>query len=106
MKAKPDIILASVSGYGQSGPLKNYMGYGPAMPPLTGLSAATGYVNGGPEEFGLSMPDPTAGLTAALAVVQALHNRQRTGKGDHLDISMWEATGALSIEAWMDQVLY
>ena len=105
VKAKPDIILASVSGYGQSGPLKNYMGYGPAMPPLTGLSAATGYVDGGPEEFGLSMPDPTAGLTAALAVVQALHNRQRTGKGDHLDISMWEATGALSIEAWMDHVL-
>jgi len=105
VKAKPDIILASVSGYGQSGPLKDYMGYGPAMPPLTGLSAATGYVGGGPEEFGLSMPDPTAGLTAALAVVQALHNRQRTGKGDHLDISMWEATGALSIEAWMDHVL-
>ncbi len=99
---KPSIILASISGYGQTGPLKNYMGYGPAMPPLTGLSAATGYINGGPEEFGLSMPDPTAGLTAALAVVQALDTRYRTGKGDHLDISMWEATAALSIEAWMD----
>ena len=98
---KPDIILASISGYGQTGPLKNYMGYGPAMPPLTGLSAATGYIDGGPEEFGLSMPDPTAGLTAALAVVQALDNRHRTGEGDHLDISMWEATAALSIEAWM-----
>ncbi len=98
---KPDIILASISGYGQTGPLKHYMGYGPAMPPLTGLSAATGYLDGGPEEFGLSMPDPTAGLTAALAVVQALDNRYHTGKGDHLDISMWEATAALSIEAWM-----
>jgi len=101
-KANPHIILASISGYGQSGPLKHYMGYGPAMPPLTGLSAATGYIDGGPEEFGLSMPDPTAGLTAALAVVQALDNKHKTGKGDHLDISMWEATAALSIEAWME----
>lgn len=102
---KPDIILASISGYGQTGPLKNYMGYGPAMPPLTGLSAATGYIDGGPEEFGLSMPDPTAGITAALAVVQALDNRHHTGKGDHLDIAMWEATAALSIEACMQYQL-
>jgi len=98
----PKIILASISGYGQSGPLKNYMGYGPAMPPLTGLSAATGYLDGGPEEFGLSMPDPTAGVTAALAVVQALNNKRITDTGDHLDISMWEATGALALEAWME----
>jgi len=98
----PAVILASISGYGQSGPLKNYMGYGPAIPPLTGLSAATGYLAGGPEEFGLSMPDPTAGLTAALAVVQALNNKRSTNAGDHLDISMWEATGALALEAWMD----
>ena len=97
---KPDIILASVSGYGQTGPLKAYMGYGPAMPPLTGLSAATGYVGGEPEEFGLSMPDPTAGLTAALGVVQALDNRHHTGNGDHIDVSLWEATGALAIEAF------
>lgn len=100
----PKIILASISGYGQTGPLKNYMGYGPAMPPLTGLSAATGYIGGGPEEFGLSMPDPTAGLTAALAVVQALDNRAHKGHGDHLDVSLWEATAALSVEAWMEHV--
>jgi len=102
---KPDIILASISGCGQTGPYKDYMGYGPAIPPLTGLSAVTGYIGGGPEELGISMPDPTAGITAALGVVQALEKRDRTGKGDHLDVSLWEATGALSIEAWMDYAL-
>ena len=99
------IILASISGCGQTGPYKDYMGYGPAIPPLTGLSAVTGYVGGGPEELGISMPDPTAGITAALGVVQALEQRERTGEGDHLDVSLWEATGALSIDAWMDYAL-
>ncbi|MEM7278323.1 MAG: CoA transferase [Pseudomonadota bacterium] len=98
---KSDIILASISGYGQSGPLAHYMGYGPAMPPLTGLSHATGYIGEGPEELGLSMPDPTAGITAALAVVEALNRRDETGEGDQLDISLWEATGVMAAEAWM-----
>jgi len=102
---KSDIILASISGYGQSGPLAHYMGYGPAIPPLTGLSDATGYVGEGPEEFGLSMPDPTAGITAALAVVEALNRRDETGAGDHLDISLWEATGVMAAEAWMHYVM-
>ncbi|MEM7218684.1 MAG: CoA transferase [Pseudomonadota bacterium] len=102
---KPDIILASVSGYGQAGPLKDYIAYGPAIPPLSGHAATTGYVNGGPEEMGLSMPDPTAGITAALAIVEALLRRDATGAGDHLDVSMWEATGAFGCEAWMQFAL-
>ncbi|MEM7080321.1 MAG: CoA transferase [Pseudomonadota bacterium] len=95
------IIVASISGYGQTGPYRDYMGYGPAMPPLTGLSAATGYVDGAAEEIGLSMPDPTAGITAALGIVAALHQRQQTGRGDHLDITLWEATGVLNAQGWM-----
>ena len=97
----PGIILASVTGYGQTGPYRHYMGYGPAMPPLTGLAMATGYVGGGPEEFGLSMPDPTAGITAAMSVVSALLKRDETGVGDHLDVTLWEATGVLNMEGWM-----
>lgn len=100
----PKIVVASISGYGQSGPYREYMGYGPAIPPLTGLSSVTGYIDGGPEEFGISMPDPTAGISAALAVMSALERRDRTGEGDHLDITLWETTGALAIEAWMQFV--
>ncbi len=102
----PRIILASVSGYGQSGPYKDYMGYGPAIPPLTGLSAGTGYRGGDAEEVGLSMPDPTAGITATWAVVSALEQRDRTGTGDHLDVTLWESTGVLNAEAWMDYAMH
>jgi crotonobetainyl-CoA:carnitine CoA-transferase CaiB-like acyl-CoA transferase len=98
----PGIILASISGYGQTGPYRDYMGYGPAIPPLTGLSAATGFVGGGPSEVGVSMPDPTAGITAAFEICAALEKRERSGRGCHLDVSLWEATAVFSIEAWMD----
>ncbi|MGK0259944.1 MAG: crotonobetainyl-CoA:carnitine CoA-transferase CaiB-like acyl-CoA transferase [Candidatus Azotimanducaceae bacterium] len=97
----PGIILASISGYGQSGPYRDYMGYGPAIPPLTGLSAATGYVDGEAEEIGLSMPDPTAGITAAYGVIAALIERDSSGVGEHLDVSLWEATAVLNAQAWM-----
>ncbi len=101
-EVNPDIILASISGYGQRGPWCRYAGYGPVAAALSGLCAVTGYVGGGPEELGLSMPDPTAGLTAALAVVAALERRERTGEGDHLDVTLWESTAVLGIEAWLD----
>lgn len=101
----PQIILASVSGYGQVGPYREYMGYGPAMPPLTGLAASTGFVGGGPEEFGISMPDPTAGITAALAVASALERREQTGVGEHLDIALWDATAVLAAEGWMQYAM-
>ncbi len=97
----PRIILASISGYGQSGPFREYMGYGPATAPLVGISSVTGYPGGGPEEVGVSMPDPNAGITAALAVVSALARRDATGVGDHLDVSLVEASAAFALEAWM-----
>jgi crotonobetainyl-CoA:carnitine CoA-transferase CaiB-like acyl-CoA transferase len=100
-QANPRIILASISGFGQSGPCAHYMGYGPSAAALTGLCAVTGYDGGGPEELGLSMPDPTSGLTAALGVVEALLRRDITGAGDHIDVSLWEATAVHGLEAWL-----
>ena len=102
----PRIVLASISGYGQSGPYRNYMGYGPATAALAGLSAVTGYPGGGPEEVGVSMPDPNAGITAALAVVSALARRDETGLGDHLDISLFESSAAFGLEAWMQYAMH
>ncbi|HJY83671.1 MAG TPA: CoA transferase [Candidatus Binatia bacterium] len=104
-KIKPDIIMASISGYGQTGPLRKYMGYGPAIAPLTGLSSLTGYAGGPPQEVGISYGDPNAGITAAVAICAALAARKRTGKGQYIDVSLWESMAALVPEGWMEYVM-
>ncbi len=104
-KIKPDIIMASISGYGHTGPHRNYMAYGPAIPPLTGLSAMTGYEGGPPQEVGMAYGDPTAGIHAAVAICAALAARTRTGQGQHIDVSLWESVAALVPEGWMDYVM-
>ena len=104
-KIKPDIIVASISGYGHSGPLKDYMGYGPAMAPLSGMSSLTGYAGGSPQEIGLSLGDPNAGIHAAVAICAALAARKRTGKGQYIDVSLWDAMTALVPEGWMEYVM-
>ena len=101
----PRVILASVSGYGQTGPYREYMGYGPATGPLSGLASASGFPGEGPEETGVAMPDPTAGITAAYAVTAALLRRDETGVGEHLDVTLWEATAALNLDGWMEYAL-
>jgi len=77
---KPDIIMISICGYGQTGPERQYMGYGPASVPLAGISSLTGYRDIGPAEVGISYGDPNAGIFGSFAALAALAYRQRTGK--------------------------
>jgi crotonobetainyl-CoA:carnitine CoA-transferase CaiB-like acyl-CoA transferase len=101
-RVKPDIIMASISGYGHTSPQRSYMGYGPAIVPLSGLASLTGYPRGQPDEVGISYGDPTGGITAAAGVLAALVARRRTGKGQHIDLALWEATASLVAEGWME----
>jgi crotonobetainyl-CoA:carnitine CoA-transferase CaiB-like acyl-CoA transferase len=102
---RPDIIAASISGYGGSGPRRDYMAYGPAIGPLSGLSSLTGYSGGPPRELGISLGDPTAGITAAFAICASLLARQRNGRGQFIDVSLWESTTVLAGEGWMQYAL-
>jgi crotonobetainyl-CoA:carnitine CoA-transferase CaiB-like acyl-CoA transferase len=104
-KAKPDLIMASISGYGQTGPHRQYMGYGPAMGPLSGLASLTGYVDGPPQEVGMAYGDPNGGINAAIAICAALVARKRTGQGQHIDVSLWESMAVLMAEGWMDYAM-
>lgn len=98
---RPDLIMASISGYGETGPWREYMGYGPAISPLSGLSSLSGYVGEAPSEVGLSLGDPAAGITAAAAVCAALVAREESGGGQHFDVSLLEATAVSAVEGWM-----
>ena len=88
---KPDIIMCSLSGYGQSGPMRDYAGYGMGLEPASGLSSITGYTDGPPMRSGLSFTDPYSGFIGAGAILTALHYRRRTGKGQYIDLSEQEA---------------
>ncbi len=102
---RPDVIMISFSGYGATGPKKHYIAYGPVQVPMTGLASVSGYPGRGPSEIGISYGDPNAALHAALAVLAALRHRQRTGEGQFIDMSQWEAAVGLGIEALMDDVV-
>jgi len=101
-EAKPDIIMASLSGYGQYGPYREYVGYGPPAGALAGFFATTGYEGGPPCEIGVSYADPNAGIFGALSIMSALVHRARTGQGQHIDLSQWEAALVLMPEALLE----
>ena len=101
----PDVIVASISGYGQTGPLRTYMGYGPTTSPLAGIASLTGYDAGdGPRELGIAFGDPAAGIACAWAIVASLVTRRRTGTAARIDASLWEATAVNGGEGWMHWV--
>lgn len=104
-QVKPDIIMISICGYGQTGPERKYMGYGPASVPLAGLSSLTGYVGLGPTEVGTSYGDPNAGIFGSFAAMAALAYRQRTGRGVYVDLSQWESLLVLLPEGLMGYAL-
>lgn len=102
---KPDLIMISICGYGQTGPERQYMGYGPASVPLAGISSLTGYRDIGPAEVGISYGDPNAGIFGSFAAMAALAYRQRTGRGVHVDLALWEALLVLMPEGLMDYAM-
>lgn len=103
--ANPDLVIGSITGFGHSGPLASYMGYGPTTAPLSGLTSMTGHAGGGPEEAGISFGDPAAGLAAAFAIMVALVDRTNRAGGTRIDVSLWEATAANAVELWMGHAL-
>jgi benzylsuccinate CoA-transferase BbsF subunit len=101
-QVKPDIIMISLSGYGDTGPYRDYIAYGPAQVPLSGLSALTGYKDWPPMHSGFSYADPNAGVHGAFAILAALFHRKKTGEGQYIDMSQWECAMALLPEGILD----
>jgi benzylsuccinate CoA-transferase BbsF subunit len=102
---RPEIIMISLSGYGATGPLGPYISYGPAQVPMSGLSSLTGHPGGPPVQVGLSYGDPNGGIHGAFAVLAALWHRQRTGEGQYIDESQWEAAVTMLGEGLLEQVI-
>ncbi len=102
-KIKPDIIMISLSGYGQNGSMRDFGAYGMGLEPASGISSITGYAGGPPMRSGLSFTDPYSGFVGAGAVLTALHYRRRTGKGQYIDLSEQEAAMPIMGSAILEQ---
>ena len=101
---KADIIMLSSSAVGATGPERTYVGYAPTFAALSGLAYVSGHSEGRPTTLTGAI-DTRVGTTAAFAVLAALHCRQRTGKGQHIDLSSAEAISCLAGDALMDYTI-
>jgi benzylsuccinate CoA-transferase BbsF subunit len=89
---KPGIIMISLTLQGQTGPLASMRGYGLQVHGLSGLGSLIGWPDGPPTGVTLAYPDYIVPLVATFAAIAALDHRDRTGQGQHIDLSQMEAT--------------
>jgi crotonobetainyl-CoA:carnitine CoA-transferase CaiB-like acyl-CoA transferase len=103
---RPDVIAVAMSGFGLTGPERDYVSYGPTLQALAGYTAAMRDEDGTPIGWGYSYADMAAGHTAALATFAALHHRTVTGEGQLVDVAQFENTSALLGPALLDATVH
>ncbi len=94
-KLKPDIIMLSMSTMGNTGPWRDYVGFGPTVQAFSGITSLTSYLGKPPLGLGYAYADHIAGLVACLALLGAMEYRQKTGEGQYIDVSQVEAMSSL-----------
>jgi crotonobetainyl-CoA:carnitine CoA-transferase CaiB-like acyl-CoA transferase len=87
----PRLIYCSMTGYGQDGPKGGHNSYDPVIQGMSGLMSTTGTADVSPLKTGAPVIDYASGLSGAFAVSSALFQRERTGRGQHIDCSMLDA---------------
>ncbi|WDV46556.1 CoA transferase [Clostridiaceae bacterium M8S5] len=94
-KVNPEIIYASISGFGETGPHKSLAAYDNVVQAMTGIMEMTGFADGIPTKVGPAIGDNFTGLTMALAISMAYLNKMNTGKGQKIDVAMYDAIFAI-----------
>jgi crotonobetainyl-CoA:carnitine CoA-transferase CaiB-like acyl-CoA transferase len=99
---RPDVILCSISGYGSTGPMRDHPSFDLVTQARSGVMSITGEPDGPPTKMGLPMGDLGGGLWGAIAVLSALHRRDRTGQPQHIDLSLLE--GLVGLLGYLGQL--
>jgi formyl-CoA transferase len=94
-RVNPRLIYCSITGFGQTGPLHDKPGYDFMIQAMGGLMSITGEPNGEPMKVGVAVADLFAGQNAVIAILAALQARSQTGKGQQLDISLFDSQVAM-----------
>ena len=96
-EVNPQLIYASISGFGQNGPYAQRSGYDLIAQAMSGVMSVTGEPGREPVKCGIPIADLSAGLFCVIGILSAHAARQRTGEGQHIDVSLFESALALSI---------
>jgi crotonobetainyl-CoA:carnitine CoA-transferase CaiB-like acyl-CoA transferase len=91
MQNNPRLIVCSISAFGQSGSRASEPGYDAMIQASGGLMSITGPQDGGPQKVGVAIADIMAGMYAANAILAALHARERSGKGQRIDVPLYDS---------------
>ena len=101
----PKLIMLSMSGFGATGPRRHWASYYPGMEAMSGMTSITGYEDGQHMNSGTGYGDWLLGSAGTAALLIALHHRNRTGQGQHIDVSGCEAALVHLGEAVVDHAL-
>ena len=99
------LVMISLSGYGQTGPYNRHPAYGPLIGGQSGLYALNGYRGDKTREVGITYADPTTGVFGAYFAMAGLIHRQRTGRGQHIDLSMFETMEMMLAEGLLEYAI-
>jgi len=100
----PRLIYASSSGFGQTGPLASFPAYDTIVQAMSGIMEETGFADGPPTRVGTSLSDLCGGVFLFCGIASALYAREKSGKGAHVDIAMFDATLAFLEHGFMSYV--
>jgi crotonobetainyl-CoA:carnitine CoA-transferase CaiB-like acyl-CoA transferase len=100
----PRLVDASISGFGQTGPYAQRPGFDLIAQGIAGVMSVTGEPGGEPVKSGIPISDLSAGLFCAVAILSAIVARERTGRGQRIDTSLFE--GALALGIWESAELW
>lgn len=93
----PRLIYCSITGFGQTGPYRERAGYDFLIQGMAGVMDLTGEPSGSPQKIGVAFADIFTGLYAVISIQAALHERERTGRGQHIDMALLDClTGVLA----------
>jgi len=95
-KVNPRLVYCSITGFGQTGPYAHRAGYDFVIQGMSGLMSITGEADGQPQKSGVAITDLFTGIYAVSGILAALHQRQTTGRGQHIDMSLLDVAVAVT----------
>ena len=94
-KINPGVVYCSITGFGQTGPYASRAGYDFMIQGMSGIMDLTGEASGDPQKIGVAFVDIFTGLYSVIAIQSALHARQQSGKGQYIDMALFDCMTAV-----------